>query len=144
MVRLLRSSGSGRKQPAKAQAEQVGVKPEVRRLDVVIGHVKVAVLQNNSPLRPEEVLDPKPGLGIELSGSAKFGSSKVEGRIEDPGSHIEERYRPPPRLSIQPEQQDVTGQSSSRVGRPAQHPLIDDFKTAQRNVADVEIGDDDP
>src|SRR5215471_11873177 len=103
---VLRSSGSGPKEPAKAQAEHVGVKTEVRRLDVVIGHVKVAVFQDKGPLRPEKVLDPEPGLRIELGGAAKLGSSKVEGRIEDPGAHIEERYGPPPGLSIQAEQQE--------------------------------------
>lgn len=84
-------------------------------LDSIVGHVHIAVFENKSALRIEEILDAQATLRVELSVAGEFRRVVSQGCVENTRAKIKKRDDVMLGLPVQTKKQSVPDQMTARM-----------------------------
>lgn len=130
-------------QPPEAHCEHAAVPAVVRFLEARIGHVHIAVLEHQSALRLEEILDAEAALGGELGCTTEFRCARGQRSALGPAAEFEERHETPVILAVKPKENRPAVQASPRVNGVAENPLTYYFEAPDRKVRHIEVFHDE-
>ncbi len=103
----------------------------------------VAVLEHQSALRLEEILDAQTALGGKLGCTTEFRRARGQRSALCPAAEFEERHEAPVILAVKPKENCPAVHPPTRVNGIAKNPLTYYFKAPDRKVWHVEVFHDE-